>query len=54
MSAMESAHTKEIKIKKFSRIQENEVRKMIFCENASIYSKNSMLAENRSLKNCTL
>jgi hypothetical protein len=41
--------------KKFSRSQENEVRGMIFlCENASFYSMNSNLAENRSLKNRTL
>jgi hypothetical protein len=44
-------HIQKKKDKRFSQSQENEARKMIFLENASIYSINSMLAENRSLKN---
>jgi hypothetical protein len=34
------------KKKKFSRSQENEVIRVIFCENASFYSMNSNPAEN--------
>jgi hypothetical protein len=36
ISVMESAYTNE-RNKKLSKNQENEVRRMIFCENASIY-----------------
>jgi hypothetical protein len=45
ISAKESVHTNK-KEKKFSRSQENEVRRGIFCENASFYSVNSNSAEN--------
>jgi hypothetical protein len=38
--ANESANLNE-KEKKFSRIQENEVRRVIFCENASLESMKS-------------
>ncbi len=40
----------KIKEKKFSRSQENEVSRVIFCKNASFYSMNSNPAENQSLK----
>jgi hypothetical protein len=40
---------KRKKEKKFSRSQKNDVRRMIFCENASFDSMNSNQAENRTL-----
>ena len=42
--------TQTKKEEKFSRSQENEDRRVIFCENASIYSMNSNQAENQTLK----
>ncbi len=51
ISAKESEHINEKKRKSSLRSQENEVRKVIFCENASFYSVNSNPAENWSLKN---
>jgi hypothetical protein len=38
--------TYQCKKKKFSRSQENEVIRVIICENASFYSMNSNPAEN--------
>jgi hypothetical protein len=46
ISAKESEHINEKKRKSSLRSQENEVRKVIFCENASFYSVNSNPAEN--------
>jgi hypothetical protein len=53
ISAKESANTNKKKEKKFSRSQENEVRRTIFLY-ASFDSMNSNQAENRSVKNRTL
>jgi hypothetical protein len=49
ISAKESANT-NLKKEKFSGSQENKVRRVIYCKNASIYSMNSNQAENQTLK----